>query len=103
MASKIEDYGLIGNTYTSALVSRSGSIDCLCAPRFDSDACFAALVGYDDAMFSTFSATVRPVTVNASPWSFPAMNSMISFLRFTSAVVLATCGPVFHAQEVVSA
>src|SRR5215471_5290203 len=48
MASKIEDYGLIGNTYTSALVSRSGSIDWLCAPRFDSDACFAALIGYDE-------------------------------------------------------
>jgi GH15 family glucan-1,4-alpha-glucosidase len=47
MASKIEDYGLIGNTYTAALVSRSGSIDWLCAPRFDSDACLAALVGYD--------------------------------------------------------
>src|SRR5262249_51168748 len=48
MPSKIEDYGLIGNTYTGALVSRSGSIDWLCAPRFDSDACFAALVGYDE-------------------------------------------------------
>jgi len=48
MASKIEDYGMIGNTYTSALVSRGGSIDWLCAPRFDSDACFSALVGYDE-------------------------------------------------------
>jgi GH15 family glucan-1,4-alpha-glucosidase len=48
MASKIENYGLIGNTYTAALVSRSGSIDWLCAPRFDSDACLAALVGYDE-------------------------------------------------------
>ena len=48
MASRIEDYGLIGNTLTAALVSRSGSIDWLCAPRFDSDACFAALVGYDE-------------------------------------------------------
>lgn len=48
MASKIEDYGLIGNTYTSALVSRIGSIDWLCAPRFDSDSCFSALVGYDE-------------------------------------------------------
>ena len=48
MASKIEDYGLIGNTCTCALVSRSGSIDWLCAPRFDSDACLAALLGYDE-------------------------------------------------------
>ena len=48
MASRIEDYGLIGNTLTTALVSRSGSIDWLCAPRFDSDACFTALIGYDE-------------------------------------------------------
>ena len=48
MASRIEDYGLIGNTRTAALVSRTGSIDWLCVPRFDSDACLAALVGYDE-------------------------------------------------------
>src|SRR5262245_19395509 len=48
MASRIEDYGLIGNMRTAALVSRMGSIDWFCAPRFDSDACFAALVGYDE-------------------------------------------------------
>ncbi|MES1165185.1 MAG: glycoside hydrolase family 15 protein, partial [Verrucomicrobiota bacterium] len=48
MASRIEDYGLIGNTRTAALVSRHGSIDWFCAPRFDSDACLAALVGYDE-------------------------------------------------------
>ena len=61
MPSKIEDYGLIGNTFTSALVSRSGSIDWLCAPRFDSDACFTALVGYDEhGRWSLFpTATVR--------------------------------------------
>src|SRR5499427_5072549 len=61
MPSKIEDYGLIGNTFTSALVSCSGSIDWLCAPRFDSDACFTALVGYDEhGRWSLFpTATVR--------------------------------------------
>ena len=45
MASRIEDYGLIGNMHTAALISLSGSIEWLPAPRFDSDACFAALLG----------------------------------------------------------
>jgi GH15 family glucan-1,4-alpha-glucosidase len=42
---KLEDYGFIGDTHTGALVGIDGSIDWLCMPRFDSDACFAALLG----------------------------------------------------------
>ena len=48
MSSRIEDYGLIGDCETAALCSNQGSIDWLCWPRFDSDACFASLLGTPD-------------------------------------------------------
>jgi GH15 family glucan-1,4-alpha-glucosidase len=48
MAGRIEDYAIVGDMQSVALLSTDGSVDWLCLPRFDSEACFAALLGTDD-------------------------------------------------------
>jgi GH15 family glucan-1,4-alpha-glucosidase len=69
---KIEDYALLGDLHTAALVSTAGSIDWLCLPRFDSPAAFAALLHDDEAGHWTLAPAgrppVRPAGTPATRW-----------------------------------
>ncbi len=57
MSLRIEEYGLIGDTHTAALVGSNGSIDWLCLPRFDSEACFSQLLGNEGHGFWRIAPT----------------------------------------------
>lgn len=90
MAGLIEDYAVIGNCETMALVSRNGSIDWLCLPRFDSAACFAALL--DDESNGRWQ--ISPVDGDARTTRRYRDGTLIletTFETATGAVVLIDC------------
>jgi GH15 family glucan-1,4-alpha-glucosidase len=64
MPLRIEDYALIGDCRTCALVGRDGSIDWFCTPRFDCDACFAALLGDEENGFWRIAPASKPRAVS---------------------------------------
>src|SRR5262245_49864284 len=63
MALRIEDYAMIGDCETAALIGNDGSVDWLCFPRFDSPACFAALLGTEDNGRWQICPVVKPSSV----------------------------------------
>jgi GH15 family glucan-1,4-alpha-glucosidase len=65
MTLPIEDYAVIGDLHTAAIVGRDGSIDWLCLPHFDSDACFAHIIGTEDNGFWRIAPAGAPGTVTA--------------------------------------
>jgi GH15 family glucan-1,4-alpha-glucosidase len=79
--SRIEDYGLIGDCETAALVGRDGSIDWLCWPAFDSDACFAALLGTPKNGRWLIAPAADVVTTSRRYWD----NTLILETRFETA------------------
>jgi hypothetical protein len=95
----IEDYALIGDCTTAALVSRDGSINWLCWPRFDSDACFAALLGTAD----NGHWRIAPVDAEVSVNRLYRPGTMILETRFTTAAGSVVQGVRAHLRPVVPA
>src|SRR6185295_8757254 len=92
MPLRIEDYALIGDCETAALVGLDGSIDWLCWPRFDSDACFAALLGSPE----NGRWQIRPVGEIVSVSRRYRGDSLILETRYETpegAVVVVDCMP----------
>ncbi len=93
MAARIEDYALIGDCHTAALVSLDGSIDWLCFPRFDSGACFAALLGTPDNGRWRI-APVGDVTRRSRRYVGDTLVLETTFETASGAVTVTDCMPV---------
>ncbi|HEY3756097.1 MAG TPA: glycoside hydrolase family 15 protein [Opitutaceae bacterium] len=90
---KIEDYALIGDTHTAALVGINGSIDWLCLPRFDSASCFAALLGNEDHGCWRL-APVEPVTRVTRRYRKGTLVLETDFETASGAVRVVDCMPI---------
>jgi GH15 family glucan-1,4-alpha-glucosidase len=101
LACRIEDYGLIGDCETAALVGRDGSIDWLCWPAFDSDACFAALLGTEANGRWLIAPVEQGTNVSRRYWD----NTLILETRFQTAsgtvALIDFMPPRGHASDVV--
>jgi len=93
MTLKIEDYALIGNMRTSALVGNNGSIDWLCLPRFDSGACFAALLGNPENGHWRI-APVNAIRTTSRRYRGPTLILENEFVTDSGAVVVVDFMPI---------
>jgi GH15 family glucan-1,4-alpha-glucosidase len=101
MALPIEGYGLIGDTHTAALVGNNGSIDWLCLPRFDSEACFARLLGDESHGYWSISPT-SPIRGTTRRYRGDTLVLETEFETDTGRVMLVDCMPIreHHPQVV---
>jgi GH15 family glucan-1,4-alpha-glucosidase len=97
VALRIEDYALIGDTQTAALAGRDGSIDWLCFPRFDSGACFAALLG-SDANGRWLIAPDGAITHTTRRYRGESLVLETEFHTASGAVRIVDCMPVRGAE-----
>ena len=97
MPALIEDYALIGDCETAALVGRDGSIDWFCAPRFDAGACFAALLGTPDHGRWRI-APVEPVVRVSRAYRRDSLVLETTFETASGVVTLIDCMPVRTAR-----
>ena len=95
---RIEDHGLIGDMRTAALVTKDGSIDWLCLPTFDSDACFAALLGRPNNGRWTIAPTV-PVREISRRYRRNTLILETDFVTETGAVRLIDFMPPRQGRE----
>jgi GH15 family glucan-1,4-alpha-glucosidase len=96
MSQRIEDYAVIGDLHTAALVGLDGSIDWLCLPHFDSGACFARLLGHESHGFWRIAPSGAPASIIATRrWYRP--DSLVLETEFdtkSGTVRVTDCMPV---------
>ncbi|HXN61954.1 MAG TPA: glycoside hydrolase family 15 protein [Acidimicrobiales bacterium] len=96
MSQRIEDYAVIGDLHTAALVGLDGSVDWLCLPHFDSPSCFTRLLGADDHGFWKIAPVGAPATLVATRRWYRADTLVLEteFDTPTGTVRITDCMPV---------